>query len=207
MTDAKTALLALNVSRETMVRLEKYAELLKKWNPTINLVGKSTIKDLWQRHIHDSAQLYQLAPQGFSHWLDIGSGGGFPGLVVAIMAHEENPQAKITLVESDQRKCAFLRTVLRETGVAGNVISQRIEVQPPLGCDVVSARALADLNVLCSFAERHLETGGIALFQKGATWEKELRAAQESWSFDHQVITSKTESSAVILKIKRLTRD
>ena len=196
----------LNVSRETFSRLETLVDLLKKWNPRINLVSKSTLDTLWERHILDSVQVFRAADRDYSKWVDIGSGGGFPGLVVAILAAEENPGSQITMIESDQRKCAFLRTVLRETGISGNVIAKRIEAVEPQGADILSARALADLSKLFEFAERHLSEGGVALFPKGVTWEKELNAARKTWSFEAEVIKSETESGAVILKIEGLSR-
>ena len=204
--DASAILDMLNVSRETSDRLRLLAELLEKWNPRINLVSKATLTDLWSRHILDSAQIFGLADHPLGHWVDIGSGGGFPGLVIAILAEESRSPSAVTLIESDQRKCAFLRTVLRETGVKGTVIAARIEQADPQGADVLSARALADLSLLFFFAERHLDASGTMLFPKGVTWEKELRSAQESWSFSHEVITSKTEPNSVILKIKDLRR-
>ncbi len=196
----------LDVSRETFERLEVLADLLGKWNPRINLVSKSTLADLWVRHIQDSTQVFNLAEPQAAQWVDIGSGGGFPGLVVALMCNEPGAPGKVTLIESDQRKCAFLRTVLREAGVPGQVISERIENAEPQNADVLSARALADLSSLCAFAERHLKPSGTALFPKGVTWEKELIQAQESWSFNHEVITSITEPNSVILKVKDIRR-
>ncbi len=196
----------LNVSRETLVRLETLADLLVKWNPRINLVSKSTIRDLWSRHILDSVQILRLAPAKATHWVDIGSGGGFPGLVIALMCDEPEAPGNVTLIESDMRKCAFLRTVLRETGVHSTVITERIEKAVPQNADVLSARALADLSMLLGFSERHLKETGTAVFPKGARWQKELQTAQESWSFDCEVVKSITDPEAVILKIGDLTR-
>lgn len=203
---AEERMAVLNVSRETLQRLEILADLLKKWNPRINLVSKSTIQDLWSRHILDSTQVYDIATPPIGHWLDIGSGGGFPGLVVALLAADTVHATKVTLIESDQRKCVFLRTVLRETGVQAEVISERIEQVAPRQANIISARALADLPMLLGFAERHLAPDGIALFQKGVTWEKELKEAQKSWSFNVEVIQSVTEPQAVILKVGELKR-
>ena len=203
---AEDVLKTLNVSRETSDRLRLLVELLNKWNPRINLVSKSTLDEVWTRHILDSAQVFELAEQRVCKWVDIGSGGGFPGLVIAIFSAELETQGETILIESDQRKCAFLRTVLRETGVPGRVISKRIEAAEPQSADILSARALAELDQLFSFATRHLGENGTMLFPKGVTWEKELRKAQESWSFSHEVITSKTEPNSVILKVKDLRR-
>jgi 16S rRNA (guanine527-N7)-methyltransferase len=201
-----TGALPLDVSRETLEKLEHYAALLKKWNPRINLVAKSTLDDLWTRHIVDSAQLNQMAPHPVRHWVDLGSGGGFPGLVIAIMALETGSPTNVTLVESDARKSAFLRTVIRETGAKASVITDRVEEIAPLFADVISARALADLPTLLGFVERHLAPSGVALFLKGQAWEKELSAAQEAWKFDHQVAKSITEEGPVILRISGVSR-
>ena len=195
-----------DVSRETKARLETYADLLRKWNPKINLVSKSTMDDLWSRHIIDSAQIYALAPHPIEHWVDLGSGGGFPGLVIAIMAADQGSPKKTTLVESDARKCAFLRTVIRETGVSATVMNERIEALPDLEADILSARALGSLKLLLSFADRHLATTGTAIFPKGANWEKELPDAQSKWNFDYQLVKSETESGPVIMKITGVAR-
>lgn len=193
--------LGLDVSRETFERLEHYLALLNKWNPAINLVSKSTLDEAWTRHFIDSVQVFKHAPENWDHWADLGSGGGFPGAVIAILAAELAPKGKVTLVESDQRKSAFLGTVLRETGVKGQVIARRIEAAKPLRADVISARALADLSKLLEFVEHHQSDCTTCLFPKGANWEKEVRAAQESWSFDWTPITSETDAQAVVLKI------
>ncbi len=197
---------SLNVSRETYERLETFAELLMKWNPRINLVAKSTIGSLWERHIRDSLQLLQLLDVPAPIWADLGSGGGFPGLVVAIIAAETGNPATTTLVESDQRKATFLRTVLRETGVSATVIVERIEEVSPLQANVLSARALADLGTLFGFAERHLAAGGTCFFQKGKNWKSEVQSAHSLWQFSYDAIPSETESEAVVLKIKGLSR-
>lgn len=195
----------LDVSRETFDRLECYVEVLKKWNPKINLVSRSSIEHIWTRHILDSKQVYDLAdPQPL--WLDMGSGGGLPGIVVAILAAEKSPETKVTLLESDQRKCAFLRTAARECGVEVTVVSERIEKVPPQNAGILSARALADLTQLLAFSERHLSKTGTALFPKGVTWKKEVEAAKTTWQFEHELHHSLTEPGAVILKIKGVSR-
>lgn len=196
---------ALNVSRETFERLECFVALLEKWTPRINLISKSTIPQIWTRHIQDSLQVYRMGPERFDHWVDLGSGGGFPGLVIAILAAENQDQKRVSLVESDARKSAFLRTVLRETGVSAHVFCERIEVLAPQKADVLSARALADLGTLLGFAERHLLPDGIALFSKGASWKKELSDAQTEWSFRYEVLNSETENGSVVLKIGDIT--
>jgi len=195
----------LNVSRETLERLELFAALLGKWNARINLVSRNSLDQLWTRHIVDSAQVFQAAPLDKS-WVDLGSGGGFPGLIVAILALEEWPDTKFTLIESDLRKAAFLRTAVRETGVACQVLTDRIELAAPQQANIVSARALAELSDLLRYSDRHIASGGTALFPKGVTWQKELKAAQLRWRFDVDVIESWTMPGAAILKIKGATR-
>ena len=195
-----------NVSRETNERLEVYVALLRKWNPSINLDSKASLENLWSRHILDSAQIYNMVPQTVEHWVDLGSGGGFPGLVIAIMSMERKTSGKFTLVESDARKCTFLRTVIRETGVDAKVLNNRIEEIPPLEADIVSARALADLSTLLHYAERHMRPGGAALFPKGETWQKELRNAQSAWRFQYEFAKSETEAGPVILRITGVSR-
>lgn len=190
-----------NVSRETGEALKIYVELLRKWNPRINLVSRSTIPNVWDRHVRDSIQIYELSPDKTGHWVDLGSGGGFPGMVVAILAHGQIPGRKVTLIESDQRKATFLRQVLRETNTPANVIAERIETTPPQAANTVSARALSDLTTLCGYAQRHLSTGGIALFPKGENWKKEMAEARATWSFSLIEHTSQTDPNAVILQI------
>ena len=196
----------LNVSRETMERLKTFDATLQKWNPRINLVSKSTIPDLWSRHILDSIQVFEAIEQPTGHWVDIGSGGGLPGVIVAICAAEKAPELNVTLIESDQRKSAFLRTAARECGVKINVISERIEAAEPQFADVLSARALADLSLLCEFSERHLKKEGLCIFPKGGNWKKEVDNALQQWRFEWEAITSLTEPQAVILKMKGVER-
>jgi len=195
----------LNVSRETLKRLEIFEQVILKWNPKINLVSKSSLPLLWTRHIADSVQVFRCTDIP-DHWVDIGSGGGFPGLIIAILAADEAPETKITLIESDQRKSAFLRTAARECGARVSVISKRIEQAEPQNAGVLSARALADLSLLLEFAERHLAAGGTALFPKGESWKKEVDNAQERWRFDAEPVRSLTEQEAVILKIRGVAR-
>jgi 16S rRNA (guanine527-N7)-methyltransferase len=196
---------SLNVSRETMEKLIAFSSLVEKWTVKINLISKASIPYIWERHIVDSVQIFDLAPQG-GHWVDIGSGGGFPGIIVAILTQNVKSPHKVTLVESDQRKCAFLRTVIRELSLDAVVLSDRIEDIPNLNADVLSARALAELAQLLGFAEHHLAASGIALFPKGGTWTKEHEAAQDIWSYDCKAITSTTNPAAAVLKIKDITR-
>jgi len=195
-----------DVSRETSDRLSRFAELLRRWNPTINLVSRSTVDALETRHILDSAQLFDLMPTRAQTWVDLGSGGGFPGLVIAIIAAEQAPALRVTMIESDRRKATFLSAVIRELQLTqAGVLVERIESAPPQHADVVSARALAPLKDLLAYAERHLAPEGVALFPKGANRD-DLDAALASWRFDVQKIGSRTDPDAVILKIGGIAR-
>lgn len=196
----------MNVSRETSEKLKHYEATLRKWNPKINLVAKSTMDDLKTRHFEDSAQVFGRIPVKTRKLVDLGSGGGFPGLVIAIMAGEHGYPEQTTLIESDQRKSAFLRTVLRETGTQATVTTERIEQAPPQDADVITARALTDLAGLLGHCERHLRPGGRAIFLKGRNWREEVEQAKIQWNFDLDTIQSLTEPDAVLLEIEGIER-
>ena len=195
-----------DVSRETMDRLQAYAALLIKWNPKINLVAKSTIPDVWHRHMADSAQLWALAPQGAKTWMDIGSGAGFPGLVIGAIAAEKAPDMAITLVESDRRKSVFLQSAAREMGITVKVITKRIELLEPQNADILSARALSSLSQLLEFAEKHRQPDGVCLFPKGARVDSELTEASSCWHMAYETFPSMTDPDAVILRIGEFKR-
>ena len=193
-----------DVSRETLEALETYSELLKEWNKTINLVSPKTLEDLWTRHLLDSAQLFDVV-RSTGVWADLGSGGGFPGLVIAIMKREAQ-EGEIVLVEADQRKATFLRTVIRTLYLPARVVVERIEHAKPLHADVVSARALAPLSTLLGFAERHLNPSGTAVFPKGEKAEEEIAEALENWVFDCEKLPSQTDANSAILRIGDIKR-
>ncbi|MHA6324427.1 16S rRNA (guanine(527)-N(7))-methyltransferase RsmG [Roseivivax sp. CAU 1753] len=190
-----------DVSRETLVDLSRFVALVELWSAKINLISRQSLADIANRHIADSLQLKQFTPAGKSQWLDLGSGGGFPGIVAAIFAKRHNPDLTFTLVESDGRKAVFLRTAIREFGLNAKVLTQRIEKLGPQKVDIVSARALADLTQLLAYAKPHMAPTSRALFLKGATWKKELEAARREWSFEYEVVKSTTDPNAVILSI------
>lgn len=198
-------LTALGVSRETEERLQEFSALLAKWTTRINLIAPSTKAVIWQRHILDSAQLYPLAPT-FSHWADLGSGGGLPGLVIAILAADRAPKAQITLVESDTRKAAFLFTAARALDLSPGIETRRIEHLAPLGADIISARALKPLPELLALVVPHLGPTGRALLPKGRHAEEEIAAANLQWRFDLTRTPSITEPDASILSLERITR-
>lgn len=194
-----SAIVGYHVSRETTDRLQVYAALIKKWNPRINLVAKKTLPDLYTRHIFDSAQVFDLIPQGIRHLVDLGSGGGLPGIVLSILLAETQPCAGITLIESDQRKSVFLRQAIRELSLNAQVLTDRIESVVPQNADIVTARALAPLPDLIALAQRHMADDASAIFLKGAQAAKEVAEARRSYQFDLDQRESVTGAGVVLL--------
>jgi len=189
------------VSHETLARLETLVALLTKWNRAINLVGKRTLADAWRRHVLDSAQLAELlppAPAGRSRQIvDLGSGAGFPGLVLAILGCGE-----VHLIESDRRKATFLREAVRQTGADAVVHARRIGETRVPPADVVTARALAPLPDLLAYAAPMLAPGGVCLFPKGREAERELTEAASTWKIATQHAASRSEPEATVLRIE-----
>lgn len=189
-----------SVSRETMDRLSIYRALVEKWNPKINLVSPSTLPDFESRHLLDSLQLADIAEPKEGIWLDLGSGGGLPGLVVAIMTVDR--PLSVILVESDQRKAAFLRNAIRELSLKNvSVISDRIMSIAAQNADYISARALASLPQLLEMVLMHMKPTGTAYLMKGRTWREELMQARNDWQFDLDAVPSRTDPEAAILKV------
>jgi len=191
----------MRVADDVMARLQIYADLLVKWQAKINLVGPDTVADVWGRHMLDSAQIAPLVPPG-KKVVDFGSGAGFPGLVLACL----DPTLNVHLVESDQRKCAFLREVNRAAGCSVTVHNTRIETLEPLAADVVTSRALASLDKLLTFAEMHSLSTGIYLFLKGKRWSEELTEAEKSWNMRVLHHPSRTDPAGMILEIRECIR-
>lgn len=191
----------VDVSRETLERLAIHHRLLVQWNPRINLVSRVSLGDVWRRHFADSAQLWLHADPDATSWIDLGAGGGFPGLVIAALAAEHSRKLRVRLVESDQRKATFLRTVIREAGLPASVVEKRIEVRPDEPAEIVSARALAPLATLLDHAEKHRAATGICLFPKGETVHNEMADAQRNWRFDAVLHPSLTDPRAAIVEI------
>lgn len=192
------------VSRETCARLERYLALLARWNRRINLVAPGTLENAWERHLADSAQLFDLLPSAARSWIDLGAGGGLPALPVAALAAEKAPELRLTLVESDRRKAAFLAAVAREMGLDVAIEARRIEDLPPASYDVVSARALAPLDRLCTLAHRFAGPGTVFLFPKGRRVDSELTAAAARWHIRAERIASRTDPEAAVLRISEL---
>lgn len=194
------------VSRETVNRLMAFEEIFRKWSTAINLAAPSTLAELWNRHILDSAQIFPLAPQAKT-WLDLGSGGGFPGIVTACFL-QELAGTRIDLVESAGKKAAFLRTAAGALSVPAHIHSSRIEtmwtkIAVP---EVVTARALASLDDLFELAEPWLVGGAKALFQKGRDYQREIDESRVGWTFDLVQHQSAIDRTSVILEITNLKR-
>jgi 16S rRNA (guanine527-N7)-methyltransferase len=191
-----------HVSRETLEKFQIYNKLLHKWQRAINLVSRQSLEDSGRRHFLDSAQLFPLVPGDARSLLDIGSGAGFPGMVLAIMG-----VSNVELVESDQRKCLFLREVSRETSTAVTITNARIEKLTPKTFDVVTSRACASLDVLLSYAKPYLGPSTVCLFPKGQTVEEELTTAQKRWNMRYTLIDSVSDSAARIVRLEGIFND
>ena len=193
----------LNVSRETLELLKLYESKLRKWMPFKNLIGPSTLGELWTRHFADSLQLLSLAPKA-RRWIDIGSGAGFPGLVIGA-ALVGQPGAIVHLIEADNRKCAFLREVARDMKAPVRVHHGRAEdVIGTLEGDVVTARAVTELSGLIRLARPLLNAGALALFPKGREYESELAALGQDFPFSLEIVASLTAADGKILVFRPL---
>jgi 16S rRNA (guanine527-N7)-methyltransferase len=193
----------VDVSRETMDRLEQLSALITKWTKAINLIAPNSVPDLWDRHIVDSAQVFHCAPDYWTCWTDLGSGGGLPALVVAILDQQKRP---ITLIESDKRKCLFLTTARRELGLDINIINKRITDADVAKADVLSARALAPLNDLLGYTGKFLRPEGTAIFPKGARYQEELDQAAQAWHFDVKAHISQTNPDSRVFELSGIIR-
>ena len=195
-----------HVSRETIADLFAFEALFRKWSGAINLASASTLEQLWERHIVDSAQLFRLAPDA-KYWLDLGSGGGFPGIILAILL-KNSQAARIDLVESNSKKAAFLRTAVGQAAAPAIVHAQRVDavwskISVP---DIVTARALASLKDLFLLSEPWLTNGATALFQKGRDYRREIDETRDDWSFDLLEHQSVVDKDSVVLQISNLRR-
>lgn len=196
-----------SVSRETEARLKTYVDLVLRWQPAQNLISPATIPEIWRRHVADSLQPHLVRPEA-KRWVDLGSGAGFPGIVTAILL-ADTPGAHVYFVESNQRKAAFLRTALRETGSSGTVIPARIESASEQWShgpvDAVSARALASLDLLLGFSQAFMDEGAVAVFHKGRDFQREVNEASHAWGFDLVEKVSLIDPESRMLILSNLT--
>lgn len=187
-------------------KLQHYQSIALKWNKKINLVSPASANEFWIRHIIDSAQMFHVKQDWTGHYVDLGSGGGLPGVVCSVLKRNREMDGSITFVESDLRKAAFLRTISRELSLDIAVVAKRIESVEGLHADILTARALAPLPVLLGYAQMHLSETGTAVFPKGALWEQEVADARQQWSFDLQAHQSHTSPDSRLLEIEGISR-
>jgi 16S rRNA (guanine527-N7)-methyltransferase len=202
--DRRAALRLVPVSRETEERLAIFVELLDRWRHKINLISNSTFPSVWTRHVADSAQLPALAPEA-RRWVDMGSGAGFPGLVIAIQLADV-PGALVHCIESDGRKCAFLREVARATGAAAAIHPVRVEaidLESIGAVDAVTARAFAPLPLTLKLARPWMERGAIAVFPRGESAKDQIAALPEAWIHAIETLPSVVNPKAAILRIRQ----
>ncbi|MCT6842245.1 MAG: 16S rRNA (guanine(527)-N(7))-methyltransferase RsmG [Commensalibacter sp.] len=190
-----------SVSRETIEKLEIYISLLQQWNKKINLVSQQGMDQVWKRHVYDSFQLIRYLDSSVKSIADLGSGGGFPGLILAL-----STDIPVILIESDKRKTIFLREVLRQTKTQATVLCQRIENVNAISVDVVTARALTSLTQLLEFSKNILNKNGYCLFLKGRSVNLEIEEAQKNWKINYKTFSSQTNADGVIVKINQFER-
>jgi 16S rRNA (guanine527-N7)-methyltransferase len=200
--DAEGFAAIIPVSRETLARITAYVELLIKWNQRINLIGPQTVSDIWRRHILDSAQVIRYLSAEPGTLVDIGTGAGLPGMVLAILGVPH-----IHLVESDARKAAFLIEAARITGVTVNIHVSRIEAVSVIPATSIVSRALAPLSLLLGYAERFLKPGASCYFHKGSHWSDELADARQTWHFTPTIHQSLSDPLGVIIQLESIARE
>lgn len=188
-----------NVSRETFEKLKVYQQTLEVWQKRLNLISSSTLPNAWERHFEDSLQLLPYLPLSKSNLVDLGSGAGFPGLILAITRPDF---LNVTLIESDLKKCVFLENVSRETNTPVTILNERIEtLKNSLKFDVITARGLAPLSFLIEYAVPLMDENGVCLFLKGKEFESEIEDSQKKWDFNLELFPSLTDSRGRILRI------
>ena len=195
---------SLNVSRETLNGFCEYETLLSKWNEKINLVSKNTLVDIWERHFLDSGQIIKHVEVSGKRWVDVGSGAGFPGLVVALLLRDRKIDCDLVLVEKNPKKGFFLKEVIRKLNLSVEVVNDNIDNLEPLNADILTARAFSELNNLIEIAFRHRKKEGICLFLKGENYRIELDKTLNYWFFDYDVVDSLSSSSGKIIRVKKI---
>ncbi len=194
----------LNVSRETLKGFYEYRTLLSKWNEKINLVSKNTLVDIWERHFLDSGQIIEHVEASGKRWVDVGSGAGFPGLVVALLLRDRKIDCNLVLVEKNLKKGFFLNEVIRKLNLNVEVVSDNIYTLEPLNADILTARAFSELNDLIEISFRHRKKEGLCLFLKGENYRIELDKTLNYWFFDYDVVDSLSSSSGKIIRVKKI---
>jgi len=195
---------SLNVSRETLNGFYEYETLLSKWNEKINLVSKNTLVDIWERHFLDSGQIIKHVEASGKRWVDVGSGAGFPGLVVALLLRDRKIDCDLVVVEKNPKKVFFLNEVIRKLNLSVEVVNDNIDNLEPLNADILTARAFSELKNLIEIAFRHRKKEGICLFLKGENYRIELDKTLNYWFFDYDIVDSLSSSSGKIIRVKKI---
>lgn len=195
-----------NVSRETVDRLKTYEVSLKEWQSKFNLVSNASLENAWERHFLDSMQLYSLIPSDARTLYDFGSGAGFPGMVLAIMAKGRTPYLNVSLIESIKKKTLYLNEVKRITGTDVNIINDRIENIKAESVDVVTSRAMASLSKLLEYTSRFFSKKTKCIFPKGKSYQEEISEAKKLWKFDVEIVQSSQSDEGVILVISNISK-
>lgn len=194
------------VSRETFERLKAYEASLHEWQKKFNLVSNASLDDAWNRHFLDSAQLFRLIPEDAELLYDFGSGAGFPGMVLAIMANEKTPYLKVKLIESIRKKTLYLNEVKNLTGINVEIINDRIENLKSETADVITSRAMCSLKDLFGYTKKFWGARTSCIFPKGKKYMEEIKEAQKEWNFNYEVVPSEQSDEGVILVITNLSR-
>ncbi len=195
-----------DVSRETMKDIEKFEELILKWTEKINLISKKDRHHIRARHTLDSLQLCKKMDTEDRTWLDVGSGGGFPGLVVSIYAKHEMEDVCVTCIEADMRKSAFLRVAIEDLNLPATVVAKRLQDVESSPFSVISARALASLDILLKMTHRFATNQTKFFFPKGVRWNEEVVEARKDWRFNLEVHPSGTQEGAALLELTNVSR-
>lgn len=196
----------LNVSRGTLADLKAYEASLQEWQQKFNLVSNNTLENAWERHFLDSVQLFDLIPSNSKILYDLGSGAGFPGMVLAIMAKEKTPYLKVSLIESTSKKTLYLKHVAELTKTDVEIINDRIENIKPQPVDVITSRALTALKDLFNYAIRFCDSSTVCIFPKGKKYQEEITDAQKLWKFDYELIPSQQSEEGMIIIVTHLMK-
>lgn len=201
----KNTVIENSVSRETLERLKAYEVSLHEWQKKFNLVSNASLEDAWNRHFLDSMQLFNFIPKTAKTLCDFGSGAGFPGMVLAIMAKEKTPYLKVSLIESIKKKTLYLNEVNKITEANAVIINDRIENIPPQSFDVITSRAMASLKDLLNYTKKFFGKNTVCIFPKGKSYAEEIAEAEKFWKFDCKIVPSEMSSEGVILIITNLS--
>ena len=197
---------SFNVSRETIKSLFEYEILLSKWNSKINLVSKNTLAHVWNRHFLDSGQIIKHVDASRKRWVDVGSGAGFPGLVIALLLRDREIDCELVLIEKSTKKVYFLNEVIRKLDLNVKVLNNDIGNVEPLNADILSARAFSELNDLIQIAHIHRKENGICLFLKGENYRLEIDKTLNYWFFDYDIFNSLSNPSGKIIRVKNILK-